>query len=249
MKLRVIRPASRDGTDPDFMAHSHAVTQSYGAPGTEIETVFLDVGHHGGSMGGHLSEARIMANAPALVREVIAAEQAGCDAVLVSGEYDVGAEFARHCVRIPVVDAGTASLHAGALLGDNIGVIVTQPSVKTYARKLLRRWRMTDFVGATTAWGMPLAEAWERRGEIKELTLRLCHELIDDGDVDVIVPLCAVFVPFIVDPCELEDALGLPVVNGVAVGVKTAEMFAAFKMSQSAKAYPPAAPAAWTKAL
>src|SRR5258708_15435112 len=102
------------------MAHSERVTKSYASAGTEVETVFLDVGHHGGSMGGHLNESRIMANAPAVVREVINAEKEGWNAVFISGEYDVGAEFSRHVVKIPVIDAGTASLHAAALLGDSV---------------------------------------------------------------------------------------------------------------------------------
>jgi len=246
VKIKVIRPASRQGTDAAFMAHSAGVTQAYAASGTVVETVFLDVGHHGGSMGGHLNEARIMANATAVVREVIAAENGGWDAVFISGEYDVGAEFARHVVKIPVIDAGTASLHAAALLGDSALMLITQASVASYARKLVKRWGMAELVTAMTAWDLPLAEAWDRRGEIRDLTLTICREAMARDDVNVILPFCAVFVPFIVDPHEIEDALGLPVVNGVAVGLRTAEMFVDLKMSHSAKAYPRAPQAMWT---
>jgi hypothetical protein len=77
VKIKIIRPASRQGTDAAFMAHSAEVARTYASPGTEVETVFLDVGHHSGSMGGHLNEARIMANATAVVREVITAENEG----------------------------------------------------------------------------------------------------------------------------------------------------------------------------
>jgi Asp/Glu/hydantoin racemase len=139
MKIKVIRPASRQGTDPDFMTHSARLTASYTSPGTEVETIFLDVGHHGGSMGGHLNEARIMANAAAVVREVIQAERDGWGAVFISGEDDVGSEFARYLVRIPVIDAGTSSLHAAALVGDSVAMLITQASVSSYVRKLLRR--------------------------------------------------------------------------------------------------------------
>lgn len=246
MKIKVIRPASRQGTDPDFMAHSARVTASYASPGTEVETVFLDVGHHGGSMGGHLNEARIMANAPAVVREVMQAERDGWDAIFISGEYDVGSEFARHLVRIPVIDSGTSSLHAAALLGDSIAMLITQASVSSYMRKLLRRWGMADLVSVMTPWDMPLAEAWRRRDEMRQLTLLLCREAMSRADVNVILPFCAVFVPFMVDPRDIEDELGIPVVNGVAVGLRTAEMFVGLKMVHSAKAYPPAPQTMWT---
>jgi allantoin racemase len=245
MRIKVIRPASRQGTDPDFMAHSAGLTASYASAGSEVETVFLDVGHHGGSMGGHLNEARIMANAPAVVREVMQAERDGWDAVFISGEYDVGSEFARHLVRIPVIDAGTASLHAAALVGDSVAMLITQASVSSYMRKLLRRWGMAEQVAAMMPWDMPLAEAWQRRGEMRELTLRLCREAMARADVNVILPFCAVFVPFMVDPHDVEDEIGIPVMNGVAVGLRTAEMFVDLKMSHSKKAYPATTNALW----
>ena len=115
--------------------------------------------------------------------------------------------------------------------------MITQTSVASYARKLVKRWGMTDLITAMTAWDLPLAEAWDRRGEIKELTLTICREAMTRNDDNVVLPSCAVFVPFIVDPYEIEDALGLPVVNGVAVGLRTAEMFVDLRMSHSTKAY------------
>ena len=76
MKIRVIRPASRQGTDKELHGSIRpSVTTKYASPGTEIETVFIDAGVHGGSMSAHLSEAHIMANAPATVREVVKAEK------------------------------------------------------------------------------------------------------------------------------------------------------------------------------
>ncbi|MCC6780791.1 MAG: hypothetical protein IT537_29800 [Hyphomicrobiales bacterium] len=246
MKIKVIRPASRQGTDPEFMAHSARVTSSYASPGTQVETVFLNLGHHGGSMGGHLNEARIMSAAPTLVKEVVKSEAEGWNAVVLSGEYDVGAEISRHLVRIPVIDVGSASLRITPHLGDRAAMLVTQDSVRSYARKLLRRWGMTDFVGTTVAWNVPLAEGWARRKEMRELTLRICRQAMAQTDVNVILPFCAVFIPFIVTPQELEDELGIPVVNGVAVAVRTAEMFVDLGMRHSRSDYPATDPAVWS---
>ena len=92
---------------------------------------------------------------------------------------------------------------------------------------------MSDFIGAMTAWNVPLAEGWARRGEMRELTLRICRETMKRNDINVILPFCAVFVPFIVRPQDLEDELGIPVVNGVAVALKTAEMLSHWGASQS----------------
>jgi Asp/Glu/hydantoin racemase len=246
MRIKVIRPASRQGTDAAFMEHSARLTASYASRGTEVETVFLDLGHHGGSMGGHLNEARIMSVAPTLVKEVAKAEAEGWDAILLSGEYDVGAEIASHLVRIPVIDVGSVSVRFAPNLGDRAAMLVTQDSVRSYARKLLRRWGMSDFIGATVAWNVPLAEGWARRGEMRELTLRICREAMAQTDINVILPFCAVFVPFIVTPQQLEDELGIPVVNGVAVGLKTAEIFVELGMRHSRRDYPATDPSVWS---
>ncbi|WP_139069767.1 hypothetical protein [Tardiphaga robiniae] len=112
-------------------------------------------------------------------------------------------------------------------------------------RKLLPRWGMAEQVSAMMPWDMPLAEAWQRRGEMRELTLRLCREAMARVDVNVVLPFCAVFVPFMVDPHAIEDEIGIPVINGVAVGLRTAEMFVDLNMVHSKKAYPPAPSALW----
>ena len=44
---------------------------------------------------------------------------------------------------------------------------------------------------------------------------------------------------------RVEDALGVPVVNGVAVGLKTAEMFVSLGMRHSARDYPATDPSIW----
>lgn len=245
MKIKVIRPASRQSTDTEFMEISARLTGSYASSGTEVETVFLNLGQHGGSMGGHLNEARIMSAAPALLKEVVKSEADGSDVIVLSGEYDVGAEIARHLVSIPVIDVGSASVRFAPLLGDRAAMLVTQDSVRSYARKLLRRWGMSDFIGTTTAWNVPLAEGWARRGEMRELTLRICREAMEQTDINVILPFCAVFVPFIVRPQDLEDELGIPVVNGVAVALKTAEMFVELGMRHSRSDYPATDPSVW----
>ena len=44
------------------------------------------------------------------------------------GEYDVGAEIARHLVSIPVIDVGSTSVRFAPLLGDRAVMLVTQDS-------------------------------------------------------------------------------------------------------------------------
>jgi len=245
MKVRVIRPGSKQNTDPEFMDHSARVTQSYVPTGMEIETVFLDAGDHGGPMIGHINEARIMSSAHHIVHEVMRAEKEGWDAVYLSGEYDVGAEIARHLVNIPVIDGGTVPTRFAPLLGDRICLLAVEDSLKPYTRKLLRRWGVENSITSMRTWNISLPELWGRRNEVKDLTIRICKEAIAQDDINVILPFCTVFTPFIVRPEEIEDAIGIPVVNSVAVCLKTVEMFVDLKIRKNQKMYPDTPYSVW----
>jgi Asp/Glu/hydantoin racemase len=245
VRIKVIRPASRQNTDPEFMALSARIAAGYGSPGTEIDTVFLDAGAHGGPMAGHINEARIMAGARHVVHEVVKAEREGWDAVFLTGEYDVGAEIARHLVRIPVVDIGTVAARFAPLVGDRVGMLVVERSLLSYTRKLLARWRLADAVAAMATWEIPLYESWPRRGEVKARTIEICRALMAAHDVDVILPFCAVFVPFLANPREIEDAIGIPVLDTVAVGIRTTEMFVSLGIRKNQKTHPDTPPEVW----
>lgn len=238
MKIRVIRPGSKQNTDPEFMEHSDRVTRELAPKGMEIETVFLDAGAHGGPMTGHINEARIMSSAKHVVHEVMRAEKEGFDGVYLSGEYDVGAEIARHLVNIPVIDSGTTTVHFAPLLGDRIGMLVVEDSLRGYTRRLLRRWGVADSITSMTSWNIPLGELWLRRKEVRDLTVTLCKETMARDDVNVILPFCTVYTPFILPPEELEDKIGIPVVNSVAVCLRTVATFVDLKIRKNQKLYP-----------
>lgn len=245
MKIRVIRPASKRNIDPELMAHSAEVTRRCASPGTEVETVFLDSNPHSGPMKGNANEARIMSSAPHVVHEVVRAEKEGFDGVFLTGEYDVGAEIARHLVKIPVVDIGTVTARFAPLLGDRVGMLVIEDSVKPYARKLLRRWGLDHTIASMQGWNIPLSDAWARRGEVKARTLEICRRAIEQDEAEVILPFCAVFMPFIVAPKEIEAEIGIPVLDTIAIGLATTELFVRLGLRASPRAYPPTPPAVW----
>jgi Asp/Glu/hydantoin racemase len=245
MKIKVIRPSSKQNTPEDFMKYSADLTKTYASPGTEVDTVFISGGVHAGPNAGHINEARIMSSAQHVVREVIQAERDGYDAVSLTGEYDVGAEISRHMVNIPVIDAGPFCARFAMNLGDRICMLTIEDSLKSYARKLLRRWGLADQIQLMKVWNIPVAQAWPRRQEIKELTFKICQEAIDQDGANVILPACAVFMPFIVPPKELEDRFGVPVVNTVAVGLKMAELFVNLGIKKNEKVYPQTPTSVW----
>jgi len=246
MRIRVIRPASRQNAGKDFMETSAKITHSYASKGTEIETVFIDGGAKSGPMVGHANEARIMANARPLIREVIQAERDGWDAVMLSGEYDVGADIARHMVKIPVIDTANIGLRVAHFIGDRTCLLVIEDSVLAFTKKVLRQMRASELVHTMRTWNIPLEQVWERRHEVKPRTLDICRDAIEKDRVNVFLPFCAVYTPFIVDTREIEDEIGVPVINAVALAVKTTEMFVDLRLNVSRDLYPLTPAEVWT---
>ena len=238
MKIKAIRPASKQDTPSFYQEGSDKLLKSYASPGTEIDVVWPEAGPNVGPVLGHFSEARTKAIAPFVVQEAIKAEKEGSDAILMTGEYNVGAEVTRHMVNIPVVDTGTAGLHVAALIGDRICVLIIEDSANSYARKLFKRFGMSDFITSIKSWNIPIHEAWERKAEVKDKTVNLCKIAVEEEDAQVVLPFCGVFVPMIVPSEEIEAEVGVPVVNDLAVAVKMTEMFVNLGVHTSRKAYP-----------
>ncbi|MBI4285573.1 MAG: hypothetical protein HY670_06705 [Chloroflexi bacterium] len=241
MRIKVIRPHSRADSPSDFQEYTAKKLQSWASPGTELTVVFPDIQANMGGWFGRLTEGRLGMMAPYVAQEAVKAEKEGYDAVYTTGEWDVGASIARHMVNIPVVDTGPVALHTAALLGDRICLLIIEDESKSFAHRLLRRWGMKDFVTSIVPWNIPVHESWKRRDEIKDLTVRLCRKAVEEEDAQVIVSFCAVFVPFIVSPEEVEAEVGVPVLNTMAIGIRTTETFVNLKIHKSQKSYPPQA--------
>ena len=239
MKIKAIRPTAKADAPAKYHEFAAKRYKSLASAGTEITVVCLDnAPPNVGPWIGHASEARIEAMAPYMAQEAVKAEEEGFDAVWFVAEWNVGAEIAKHLVNIPLIDTGPAALHAAALVGSRICILIMEDASKPYARNLLNRWGMSHFVTSIKAWNIPIQEAWDRRAEIKERAIKLSNEAIEEEDAEVILPFAGAYVPTMVPVEEIQKEVSVPVINQAAVALKIIEMFVNLKMRQSSKAYP-----------
>ncbi|MFC1951804.1 aspartate/glutamate racemase family protein [Chloroflexota bacterium] len=241
MRIKIIRPNSRYAVPPEYVEITNKKIRSYASPGTELVIVFPDAPKTVGGYGGPLSEARTQGIVPYVIKEVISAEEEGFDGVLMMGEYNVGAEIAKHMVKLPIIDSGMAIVHVAAMVGDRLCVIVPEETVKAYVRRLFRRWGMEHFIASMKAWGCSAHEVWQDqklKEGLKDRTIQICKEAIEKDDAQVILPYCGPFVPAIVSPKDIEAAVGVPVINTTAVTVKMAEIFVSLDIRPSRMVYP-----------
>ncbi|HZA56747.1 MAG TPA: aspartate/glutamate racemase family protein [Candidatus Udaeobacter sp.] len=228
---------------PQLEDHIVKLLKSYASPGTTFELAYPeDLG--GGEVLRVLEERKALSGlhhileTPALVKKAVEAERLGFDAVMQSNTFDPGVEASRLAVRIPVIGLLRASLHFTASICDRFGVIVPLETHMPHTMRLVQTYGMSAFLSGMKT--INLYDAGELSGYhdiVIERTVAAGRELVQQG-AQAIIPLGGKIYPYVVTPDELEPAIGVPVINTKAVGVKFAELMVSAKISQSQKAYP-----------
>src|SRR5262245_50187067 len=163
-----------------------------------------------------------------VIRNAIEAEKAGYEAFVLGHFQEPGLLEIRGTVDIPVIGLGEANLLAALALGQSFGLVTIDPIFIPWHERQVRAYGFGDRYAGTTALKMNLpafmkaftdrkAYAVTRADFVKQVT-----PLIASG-AEVIVP--AGGLPMLLfareRPCVIE---GAPVLNGIAVVAKAAEM-------------------------
>lgn len=204
--LERLLPHVRASTDPRFEVSFHTTTPS-------VTTVHA------------LSEFRF---ARAVIRGAIEAERQGYDAFFMNHFQDVGLYEARAAVNIPVLGLGETTLLHACTLGRKLGLLAINPAfVAGHDDQVVRYGLQQRVVGIRSidaaisdymdAFARP--EVRQRLSAVFEREARL---LLGAG-ADVIVPTGGI--PMMLFAGERGAQIdGAPIVNGVTVLVKAAEM-------------------------
>ena len=168
-----------------------------------------------------ITEFRIARN---LIRNAVEAEKQGYAAMAITHFQDAGLAEVKSVVDIPVLGLGETSLFHACTLGRKLGLVTINPVFIPWHEDQVIRYGLQqrvvgvravqatvkDFIDAFAS-----QEAFEKLAPLWE---RECRVLLDAG-ADVIVP--AGGLPMMLFSGELD---GAPVVNGVTLIAKSAEM-------------------------
>jgi Asp/Glu/hydantoin racemase len=204
--LSALLPHVRASTDPGFEVEFHTMTPS-------VTTVHA------------LSEFRFSRE---VIRSAIRAQEQGYDAFYMNHFQDVGLYEARASVNIPVLGLGETSLLHACTLGRKLGLIAINPAfVPLHADQVARYGLGARVAGIRTIdasigqWMDAFADAG-RKADLWERFQREARVLMAAG-ADVIVPTGGIpMMLFGAEPGAHVD--GAPVVNGVTILIKAAEM-------------------------
>jgi allantoin racemase len=202
-------------------------------PGTTVLAVTSPMGP--ASIESHYDEALAVPGVLAAVRD---GEHAGAAGHVIACFGDPGLAAAREIAAGPVVGVAEAAMHAATFLGRSFSVVTTLSRTVGHAWDLAQRYGFATRCAGVHACDIPVLDldspaAWATVGTA-------CAAARDADGCDVIVLGCAGMSGL---AAALTTELGLPVVDGVAVAVKTVEALAALGLRTSKRdeyARPPA---------
>ena len=204
--LAHLLPHMQACTDPDFEVDFKTMTPSV----TSVHA---------------LSEFRF---SRAVIRGAIQAERDGYDAFFMNHFQDVGLYEARAAVSIPVLGLGEATLLHACTMGRKLGLVTINPAfIPTHAEQV-HRYGLQQRIAGIRAIDAGISDYMEaftspaKKSQLQVIFEREARHLIDGG-ADVIVP--AGGIPMMLFGREPDANVdGAPIVNGVTVVIKSAEM-------------------------
>ena len=181
-----------------------------------------------------LTELRIAAN---FIRNAVQAEREGYHAVAITHFQDAGLMEAKSAVGIPVLGLGETSLYHACTLGRKLGLVTINPAfVPWHEEQVIRYGLQQRVIGvraveATVSDFIDAFASEEAYRKLEPKWTRECRILLDAG-ADVIVP--AGGLPMMLYAAQPGASIdGAPVVNGISVLAKTAEIFVKMRTAVS----------------
>lgn len=216
MRIHVVNPNTSAA-----MTHSiAAAARRAAAPGTEIVAAGSSTGP--ASIESAFDEAMAL---PGLLLAVREAERAGVQAHVIACFGDPGLAAARELASVPVLGIAEAAMHVACLLAPSFSVITTLERTVPTAERLAWRYGFERQCRRVRATGLEVL-ALEHAGKDETLAQRIEHacRLALQEDRSAAIVLGCAGMGSLAD--RLADALGVPVIDGVAAAVKLAEALA-----------------------
>lgn len=220
MQIRVVNPNTTAAmTDSIRIAAVRAAL-----PSTRIEATQPRSGPV--SIESHYDEA---VAAVGVLEEIRAGERSGADAYVIACFGDPGLWAARELTRAPVIGIAEAAFHLASLLSTRFSVVTTLGRTCVMAEHLLQAYGLAHRCRRVRAAEIPVLDLHDGESVLGPLIDECLRARREDG-VGAIVLGCGGMANM---RTRIEEAVGLPVVEGVSAAIKLAESLHQLRLSTS----------------
>ncbi|MEO1017567.1 MAG: aspartate/glutamate racemase family protein [Pseudomonadota bacterium] len=228
-RIAIINPT----TTRAFGERNGVAGEAVACADTEILSVTMTDGPP--SIEGHYDEA---ISTIALLEEIRKLERQEIDGYVLACFGDPGIWAAREIAQGPIIGIAEASFHAASIVATKFSVVTTLARTKVICEHLLQVMGMASRCGRVRATGIEVLALEHGDRPTFERIVAECRQALDEDDSGAIVLGCAGMADL---AKRLQDGLGVPVIEGVAAGVKLIESLVSLGLSTSKRgdlAYP-----------
>jgi allantoin racemase len=234
MRIKVINP----NTTASMTSVIAAAARAAAGPDTTIVPATSPAGPV--SIEGHYDEALSVVG---LLEEVRRGEaEEGIDGYVIACFGDPGLLAAREAARGPVLGIAEAAMRAASFLATGFSVVTTLGRTRIIAEHLAHSYGVERHCRRVRATDLAVLELEDPRSDARRVILEECRRALAEDGSGAIVLGCAGMADLARD---LQAALGVPVIDGVAVAVRFVEALVATGLGTSKRgdlAFPIAKP-------
>jgi allantoin racemase len=223
MKIIVVNP-NTTASMTERIAHT---ARAVASPGTLIEAFNPQVGP--ASIEGYLDEAMAV---PGMLEAMFAAQQRDSDIAgfVIACFDDTGLDAARSLLNAPVVGIGEAACHMASLLAVRFSVITTLSRSVAAIEHNIMKYGLSSRCARVRAAEVPVLDLEDTASDAYARISYEIHQALIEDHAEAIVLGCAGMTDL---AASLAAAHGVPVIDGVASGVKLIEGLAAMGVRTS----------------
>ncbi|MEN6411481.1 MAG: aspartate/glutamate racemase family protein [Veillonellales bacterium] len=162
------------------------------------------------------------------------ANDEGYDAILLACFADPGLVAAREVSRIPVIGIAEATMHMACMLGAKFTLIAPRKERVASKYEHVSRVGVESKLASVRSLNMTVAQTEADPERTKARAFELAQQAAEEDGAEVIILGCAGMAGY---AKEIEDKLGIVVLEPSAVGLKIAEATASLGLKHSKRAY------------
>lgn len=219
MRICYVGPTSRQ-----------AALQKFVSPGVELEARRPE-----GGPSSIESMYEEYLSVPGIMELAIQLEREGFDAIVPGCFGDPGIDGIRELVNIPVVGPGATAMLVAANLGHRFSIVTVLENVVRPLENLALLTGVSPKLASVRQIGIPVLELNNDLDATFSRLIDVSRQTIEEDRADVLILGCGTMS---FRSAELQEAVGVPVVNPLQVALRTAEMLVACGLTHSKLSYP-----------
>lgn len=221
MKIFVINP----NTSQTMTDHIREALEGVKRPDTELTVTCPDRGPE--TIESAYDEAFAIPPTLELVKK---ANKEGYDAVILACFSDPGLEAAREVSVIPIIGIEESTLHMAAMLGARFSILTPRKQRIPSKCEHVHIRGLSHFLASVRSLDLSVAETDSDPAKTKQRLINVAKTAVEKDGAEVIIMGCAGMAGY---AQEIEDILGVKVLDPVAIALKTAEAMADLGLTHS----------------